>query len=222
MLTALRRRTFPFPLVAISALALALLGARVLYGDTPEFLFLAFNLFLAWIPTALSALRWRGPVGVMWMLVWLLFFPNAPYLVTDLMHLRPRYGIPFWYDVGMLSTFAFAGVFLAGHSLSHAHAQVRARFGGVIGWGFVIATSALSGLGIYIGRFLRWNSWSVFTAPRGLVRDAIHHVFLSPAELTRALGVSAVFGALMLSAYLSIGSARPSITDSIAGAEPPA
>ncbi len=106
-------------------------------------------------------------------LLWVLFFPNCFYIVTDLIHLRKfgGHGVPGWYDMLMTASFAFVGVFLGTLSLYLLHLSVRERFGWRAGWAFAGMMLLLGALGIYVGRFLRWNSWDVFTRPEKLWRQ---------------------------------------------------
>lgn len=200
------------PLLFMSALACALLVGRVLTTGRGDFLFLVWNLALAWTPFVLimATKRWRGLAGALGALAWLLLFPNAPYIVTDLFHLRPRAGVPLWFDIGLLSTFAWCGTLLGLASLEKAHRLVRDVASGtqgqrdVAGWLFVLLVAASSGFGIYIGRFLRWNSWDAVAQPGALCRDLLVHGLSA-----RALGVTALFGALLFASYLAFR--RPDI-----------
>src|SRR5258707_5924632 len=117
-----------------SAICLALLAVRVVYSDSLNYSFLAWNLFLAWLPMLcslfaynaykrLGRLSWLVVAGCA--LAWLLFFPNAPYILTDLMHLSPRPDAPLWFDVLLVIAFAWTGLFLGLVSLSLMHALVR-------------------------------------------------------------------------------------------------
>ncbi len=164
--------------VASSALAVALLVGR--YATTGEwvFLWMVWNLFLAW----------------------LLFLPNAPYMVTDLLHLRPRAGVPLWYDALLLFTFAWAGCVLGFASLSVVHRRVEAWLGRAAGWAVVGGVGLLSGFGIYLGRFLRWNSWDVLTRPGALAEDVLVRV-LRPADHPRTWAITLLFALFMWCAY---------------------
>ena len=190
------------PLGLASGLALGLLGARILRAEQWTYGFLLWNLALAWIPwvASLSCVRARGAWLATALVGWLLFFPNASYIVTDFVHLKLRPPIPLWYDVGMLAAFAWAGLLLAVTSLSAVHRRVERALGTLAGWGFVLVASGLSGLGIYLGRFWRLNSWDVLFAPseiaRGLFALAAH-----PLGHPRAWGVAVMFGALTFVVY---------------------
>ncbi len=190
------------PLGLASGLAVALLGARIVRAEQGTYALLLWNLALAWIPWVASVLcvRARGAWLATTLVGWLLFFPNASYIVTDFVHLRLRPPIPLWYDVGMLAAFAWSGLLLAVTSLSAVHRRVEHALGIAAGWCFVLVASALSGLGIYLGRFWRLNSWDVVFAPseiaRGLFALAAH-----PLGHPRAWGVAVMFGALTFVVY---------------------
>jgi uncharacterized membrane protein len=197
-----------YPLALSSALACAFLAARVVHVDRWSFFFLVWNLFLAWLPYLLSlwaaTIQRRRP-HAWWRLLlpgalWLLFFPNAPYVVTDLVHLRERPPVPLWYDLGLLAAFAFAGSFLAVASLHIMQTLVRRLVGATASWLFALSAVGLGGLGVYLGRFERWNSWDVFLAPHAVVDDALR-LILAPAGY-RPLAASAMFAALLLTVYV--------------------
>lgn len=190
------------PVVLASALAVALLVARMLYAQNRSFSFLTWNLFLAWVPWLIAALcaHVRGVRLSLAVGLWLLFFPNAPYLVTDFVHLKPRAPVPLWFDVGLLAAFAWAGLLLAVTSLSVVHQRVELAVGRGPGWIFVVLVSGLSGFGIYIGRFLRKNSWDALLEPWELARAAAAPIF-DPFSHPRAWAVAALFGVLTLVVY---------------------
>lgn len=198
-----------YPLVLISALTGVLFAGRVYLSRTWLFLFLGWNLILAWIPYFASLWaaglharhRGRWPLLIVPAALWLAFFPNAPYLVTDLGHLAARSPIPLWYDVGLLACFALSGLFLGLHSLHSMHRVVRDYVGGLLGWLFVLVSMGLGGLGVYLGRFLRWNSWDLVLNPRGVLRDVALRL-LAPGQHLQAVGVTLLFSALLLTCYL--------------------
>jgi uncharacterized membrane protein len=198
-----------YPLLLSSALACAILVVRMRLSHSPTYIFLVWNLILAWSPyywsLAAAALHHRRPAA-WWRLfaptaLWLLFFPNAAYLVTDFVHLRPKAPIPLWFDIGLLAIFAWSGCFLAVASLRTMQTLIAAYLGRVASWLFVAAVFGLNGLGIYLGRFLRWNSWDLFLEPHGVLSDALM-IVAHPLENRQATGVICMFGALLLVCYV--------------------
>lgn len=190
-------------------LSLALITVRVFITHQLTFVFLLWNLFLALVPFGLSMMLGlaagplrRGlllPVGA----VWLLFFPNAPYILTDLFHLEPRPGVPYWYDLGLILSCAWNGLMLAYASLLEMQNLVRRRVGVVAGWAFVTTALVLSGFGIYLGRYLRWNSWDVLTNPLMLFYDILNRV-LHPLAYPRTYGVTVLFSVFLLLGYITV------------------
>lgn len=165
---------------------------QVNYGDSFPvfFLFLVWNLFLAWIPYALSTrLKAFSGKKQIWSLsilsLWLLFYPNAPYIVTDLIHLRPRPPYPVWYDLSVLFSFAVTGLLLGAYSLinvQHWLSGLWPKMARALPW----VAIPLGSTGVYLGRFLRWNSWDVFTRPLYLMDDLFEHL-QSPGFLSEFL-----------------------------------
>ncbi|GAA4349234.1 DUF1361 domain-containing protein [Hymenobacter saemangeumensis] len=204
-----QRLSLLFSLAASVGLSLLLIVGRVILSGNGKFLFLAWNLFLALIPFGLSTLlgvskaplkgRLLLPVG----LAWLLFFPNAPYILTDLFHLRARPGVPLWYDLALILSCAWNGLMLAYASLTDMQHLVNRRFGFWAGWAFAGAALMLSSFGIYLGRYLRFNSWDVLTNPLTLFYDIISRL-LHPFSYPGTWGVTVVFGLLLLMGYSTV------------------
>ena len=198
-------------LAVSSALSMSLWLARAWYTDSRTFFFLNWNLFLAWIPLGLALLLWRVQRRALhrWLMspaiwaAWLLFFPNAPYILSDLMHLGARPPAPLWFDAVMLFSFAWNGLLLGFLSLWLVQQAVAGWFGRAAGWLMAASALAAAGFGIYLGRFLRWNSWDLLVDPRGLAGDILGRV-ANPLAHPQTLAVTLLFGAFLLVAYLTV------------------
>jgi uncharacterized membrane protein len=163
-------------LIFASVATLSLVAARAAFSGNIRYSFLAWNLFLAWLPLVFAVLardcfhRDAGAErlgGKFWLLsaLWLLFLPNAYYIFTDLIHLTNRYHFNFWVDLTIILSCALTGLVLGFVSLFLMQAIVTQLRGRLLGWLFVMATVGLSSFGIYLGRFLRFNSWDVVAKP---------------------------------------------------------
>jgi uncharacterized membrane protein len=194
-----------------SLIGCAVLGTRVVITGQERHLYLPWNLFLAWLPLlfALAAeglqqrggeRRWKFFAAAF---AWLLFFPNAPYILTDLTHLRWQAHPHWWADLVLILLFALAGLVLGFLSLFLMQRLVAQRFGWRTGWLFVGAVAGLSGFGIYLGRFLRWNSWDLLIHPIGLCADVAHWLARVPARPRLAV-LPALFATLLFLAYLML------------------
>jgi uncharacterized membrane protein len=190
--------------VAVSIVfTLTVIIFRILYTAETYFIFLVWNLFLAWLPYFIS-LQWekeRSPV-FQWasMLLWLLFFPNAPYIITDLYHLNDQPGIPQWFDLLLLFSAAWNGLLLGLLSLYNAEKFLLKKMTGVQA-GIVLAGCVfLSGFGVYAGRYLRWNSWEIFTQPKSILHDTVPRI-LHPEEHLSTWGMTLMMGSFLLIIY---------------------
>jgi uncharacterized membrane protein len=193
-----------------TALCLGLIALRAWHYRNSVQIWLVWNLFLAWLPalgafTAYNLNRW--PTRLRWLPIiglsalWLLFLPNAPYLVTDIIHLRPHPGVPLWYDLITLVAFAWTGSFLGLISLFLMQILVRRTVGQAASWIFVVGVLALNGVGIYLGRFLRWNSWDVFFNPASLFYDLLE-ALSHPREHLQTIAFAGLFTLLFSAVYL--------------------
>ena len=210
----LRTRRFPnerlVVLVGLGGASALCLGLELVreHRYSIDFRFLVWNLVLAWIPLLLSlgvydayrrgrSLLWVAPMIVLW----LLFLPNAPYIVTDFVHLSASSRAPLWFDGVELSAFAWTGMLLGFVSLYLVHAVLRDRYGAPFGWSAVLFVLALSGVGVYLGRVKRWNSWDLLTQPGQRLAELHAHVG-DPAGLAKAIAVSAGVTSLLAASYL--------------------
>ena len=172
-------------LVFSSVAAVGMVVARGFYtGQNFGYKFLLWNLLLAWIPVVFAVVTYRFHVRGhrpdllfgLCVLAWFVFFPNAPYIVTDFIHLEHRPPVPLWFDLLMIASFAWTGLCLGYLSLYLMQEVARARFGRWTSWVFVVVMLALGSVGIYVGRFLRWNSWDVVRHPRWLLHESLEKV----------------------------------------------
>lgn len=194
-------------LLAASALCIATLEIRIERTGDPFYRFLIWNLFLAWVPlfcaaAAFALARRRGIdlVVVALLLLWLLFFPNAPYMLTDFIHVGESASVPLWYDALMLSSFAWTALLLGFASLYLVQLVVRNAVGLAWSWVVVTAALALSSFGVYIGRFVRFNSWDALLRP-GRVAHVISNQLENPFQHPRLVAVLVVLTAFLLVGY---------------------
>ena len=178
---------------------------RVQWTDKIGYLFLVWNLFLAMVPWMISSLmthryRLSGQVSlrsfVLLAPLWLLFFPNAPYIITDLFHLRYLKTPAIWFDVMLVMSYAWTGLLIGLRSLSQMEVILGQWFSRLSVVFFSTFVLFLSAFGIYLGRFLRWNSWDILNDPVTLLGD-IKETLFSPSEHFTAWGVTLIMGALL-------------------------
>jgi uncharacterized membrane protein len=190
--------------VVTSMLSLAVIALYRLVAHSSDLDFLLWNLALAWIPfvaaLALDDVR-STPLSLQLPLlaIWFAFFPNAPYLVTDLIHIDPANTT----TIGVLGDAALvlvapAGLALGFSSLVLVERAVRERFGGRTALAVAVLSLAAASVGIYLGRVVRLNSWDLLTRPR-VVGSVLHQLVRNP--LAHPLAVAAT---IALAATLSV------------------
>jgi uncharacterized membrane protein len=208
-----RRGALTIPaLLAASAFCVLLVVVRHHHTGDPFYDFLVWNLVLAWVPLALAlaayayAKRGGGPVVVVFGVLWLLFFPNAPYLLTDFIHLHESPTTPLWYDALMLAAFAWAGLALGFASLYVMQTIWDRAAGPVLSWLGVIGALTLASFGVYLGRFLRFNSWDALVHP-GRIAHVIGTELENPFQHPRLVAALVVLTGALSVAYLVVYSA---------------
>ena len=199
-----------YPVTLSTFLVFFYFTSRVYLAQQVRFLFLIWNLILAWLPYLFSLIssiihqvcpRWWFalliPGGF-----WLLFLPNAFYIVTDFIHLVSVQSIPIWYDAGLITITSWTGIFLAVSSLYTMQRIIRDYIGNLLSWGFAFLVIGLNGFGVYLGRFLRWNSWDIFFDPVEILTDS-YSLLRNPMESRDVIGFIMMYTSLFLVTYLT-------------------
>lgn len=190
-----------------SGCCILLLLFRVYWSGKLTYIFLPGNLFLAWLPFLFSLYLPKENAALslkvlLLLMCWLLFFPNAPYVITDLVHLKPRPNSPYWFDIVLLTSFAWNSLVLGFVSLLKIQAFLENKLKPYQSWFLISGTLVLSSFGIYLGRFQRWNSWDIVARPVSLFTDILDKM-LHPLAEPRALGMTAVFSVFLFASYLT-------------------
>ncbi|NCU04828.1 MAG: DUF1361 domain-containing protein [Chitinophagaceae bacterium] len=183
--------------------SLLLYAFRVWYTGSFLFLFIPWNLFLAWLPLYFSSqLRSAGFSfrNLSFMALWLLFFPNSPYLITDLFHLEQRAGVPLYYDLVLLFMAAWNGLLMGLLSLRNIERFLLQRFSVLKVRAVIFSCIALCGFGIYLGRYDRYNSWHLVTQPLDLLKGIAAKI-MYPASHPGAWAVTILFTVVLLLIY---------------------
>ena len=188
--------------------SVALITLRVLYTESHAYVFLLWNLFLAWLPLFFAIrhqLANKPIVKLLYLALMLLFIPNAPYLVTDLFHLKKQSEAPQWFDTVMLSSFSLLGILYfiqaSAYLIAAAGSWLKAK---VQLLAFKIVLMLLCGYGIYLGRYLRFNSWDIIAQPA----DLLHAIFTSVAHknhLKETGAITLCFAGFLFILYESLG-----------------
>ena len=199
-------------LVAASLIAVVLERLPAWLHGSRAYAGLLVTLGLAWVPFVAAALAYLPrknrltfflimPVCT---LVWLAFFPNAPYLLTDFNQLAMSAGgAPLWLDVILLIWVAWTGLFLGIASLYLIQEIVTRVAGPLIGWAFAIVATVLSSIGVYLGRFLRWNSWDLLQNPLPIARD-MYGIVRHPIDNLPTYVFTILFTLLFLFIYVAV------------------
>jgi uncharacterized membrane protein len=204
------KTTFSFQKIlgVFFAFILVMIIARMIYSGKYAFVFLVWNLFLAWLPFVISAgfkkiqhkQKWQQ---VLAFFIWLLFFPNALYIVTDLIHLDLETTVPKWFDAILLFTSCITGLLMAFISLLRVEKYLSCHFSSRMVNAQVIFILFAASFGVYLGRFLRWNSWDIVSNPFALLFSIIQH-FVFPLQHLQTWGVTVMLTILFYLLYLTI------------------
>jgi uncharacterized membrane protein len=185
--------------------SIILLMVRMKLNKSYFFLFLIWNVFLAIIPYTITMyLNTKPNISkiklAFWGLVWLAFLPNAPYIVTDLIHIRIGNHSLLWLDVLVVLSFALSGLLLFFISIMDMQKLLKSKFEKLPVEAVSIVIIFLCGFGVYLGRFLRYNSWEIISQPHLLFKDIITIIF-SPFQHFEAWLFTLGFGAFLVVGY---------------------
>lgn len=194
----------------------------LLFINTVSFLYLMliWNTFLAILPLIFiykcekSRLFGKRSHYFIWTILWLLFFPNSVYMITDFIHISgdkfiwiveaEKYssdsGIIYSSDIMIWAKLLIIGVgfvfalFVGMESFYIFEQNIKAMTSKLVSFLAVLIVSLLSGIGVYIGRFLRFNSWDIFFNPVQLFRQVEINIF--------AISFIAAFATFVMGNYI--------------------
>lgn len=171
-------------LLLLCAFCFFMVAARIIKTENLSFIFLFWNLFLAFVPYWLSSYLLKRSDSNYFKLValsmlWVLFLPNAPYILTDLFHLHKRVYLPIWFDLVLIMSFATTGLYLFYLSINQMIEFVKVKFPQLHKPFFLMLLFVAVSYGVYIGRFLRVNSWDIID-PIGLAKTCLLPLFDLP------------------------------------------
>ncbi|WP_400077595.1 DUF1361 domain-containing protein [Winogradskyella sp. R77965] len=197
-------KTLSLVTVALTFSVIALM-IRMKLNKSFFFLFLIWNVFLAIIPYTITMyLNTKSNLSKIkvgcWFLVWLAFLPNAPYIVTDLIHIRLGSASLLWLDVLVVLSFALSGLFLFYLSILDMQKLISENFKRIPMEIATIIVLFLCGFGVYLGRFLRYNSWEIISQPHILISDIID-IVIAPFQNYEAWLFTLGFGMFLAVGY---------------------
>ncbi len=194
-----------FHLIIMTVFCVFLSLCRIIFTARLMYAFLLWNLFLAIVPWFTAKVIFDNKFGkkteTALMLLWLVFFPNAPYLLTDLIHLGKQPFAPRWFDLTLLLTYGFTGLFYGFESLKLIEEKIRGRFPKISPHILITVILYTASFGVYIGRFLRWNSWDILSNFIPLIKDVLF-IISHPVQNAAAWGFTFLFGTLLNLMYM--------------------
>lgn len=204
-----------FILFSLAAFCIVILLMRAKITQSAFYFFLIWNLFLACTPLALTTLlyekiklinKWYWFIPML--CLWLLLLPNAPYIITDFIHLKRETGVPTWFDILLIGSFSVTGMLFGLSSMKDMFRIFVYKYGNKAAFVIMAMVCLLCGFGMYVGRFLRYNSWDILQKPYELTVDIL--CSLTDAETCKpAWGITLGFGTLLFLLFNLYDSHKP-------------
>lgn len=201
-----------FRILLLSSLfSVGLFSVRLFSQQNFEYWYLNWNLLLAWIPLLLGILlvdrlkttRWLSWQNIMLSVLWLGFLPNSFYIITDFIHLQHTLNATLLFDAVLLFSFTLNGLLLGFLSTSMIHRELNKRFDKNIASTMVAGIFLACSFAIYLGRYLRWNTWDVLINPAGLLFD-VSDRFINPGAHGETFSTTALFFVFFSVTYLTV------------------
>lgn len=200
----------PKQIGSLLVLAIVLNILRIFLFNNTTFTYLFWNIFLATIPFCISSLLilytskddFLKPFFIIGFILWFLFLPNAPYVVTDFIHLGRIHGVPVLYDTFLLFTSAWACLLMGLYSLNHIERIFLLKFSKKVTNTIIFVVILFASFGVYLGRFLRFNSWDIFTSHDSLV-SSIGKIFSGANNYDNVYAYVVLFFFFIYVSYIS-------------------
>ncbi|HUC88698.1 MAG TPA: DUF1361 domain-containing protein [Candidatus Paceibacterota bacterium] len=183
----------PKYIIILLGLAVMLNIGRIFLFASDYYVYLLWNIVLAILPFIISSMlllrAQKGKFNIAFFIIggilWLLLIPNAPYIVTDLIHIHEQSRMPILYDSFLLFSSALVGLILGMYSLSQIDQIIRMKFKKFASSAIIAGIILFTSFGVYLGRFLRFNSWDIFNNPMTFI-NGVWNIFSQPNNIAQA------------------------------------
>ncbi len=206
----IREIKIPKQITSLLLLAIVLNIVRIFLFKNTSFLYIFWNIFLAFIPFLISSVLLlytnKGniikPFFIIGFILWLLFLPNAPYVITDFIHLGRIHSVPVMFDIFVLFSSAWVSLLLFLYSLGHMEKMLLLKFSKKSTDIIVAFVILFTSFGIYLGRYLRFNSWDLFVSHNFLF-SSIWKVFTQANSYENVYAYTILFFAFIYVSFIS-------------------
>ena len=206
----IRKIKIPKQIGSLLILAIILNILRIFLFSSNTFVYMFWNIFLAFIPFFISSLLILytnkddlvKPFFIVGFIFWFLFLPNAPYVVTDFIHLGRSHAVPVMYDIFVLFTSASVSLLMGLYSLRQMERIFLLKFSPKITNMIIFIVILFASFGIYLGRFLRFNSWDIFTSHDSLI-SSIGKIFTQSNNYENVYTYTLLFFVFIYISYIS-------------------
>jgi len=205
----------PKQITSLLILAVVLNILRVLFFSNTAFLYILWNIFLAFIPFIISSILVlrtnKNNISkiffVAGLILWFLFLPNAPYVITDFIHLGRIHAVPIMFDIFVLFTSAWVSLLMGLYSLVNIEKIFLLRFTKKVTNIVMVLIILFASFGMYLGRYLRFNSWDFFVSHNYLI-TSIMKIVKEPNSNENMYAYTSLFFIFIYISFISFKSTK--------------
>lgn len=200
----------PKSVIYLTIFAVAMNILRIIIWDKDSFVYILWNIFLAFVPFIISSFllfyykekKVNHILLIMGMFLWLIFIPNAPYIITDFVHLGEIRFIPILFDILLIFSSATLGLILGANSMFHIEQIFNLKYSKTKTSIIMMIIILLISFGLYLGRFLRFNSWDIFVNHTSLIKN-VWNIFSDPSSSIEVFLYTIMFFSFIVVFYYS-------------------
>lgn len=200
----------PKQILLLLILAIVLNILRIFFFGSTAFVYILWNILLAFVPFLISSILLLHtnknniikPFFIIGFILWFVFLPNAPYVITDFIHLGRIRAVPIMFDIFVLFSSAWVALLLGLYSIAHMEKILLSKFSKKVVNIIILITILFTSFGVYLGRYLRFNSWDFFISHNSLLAS-IGKIFTQSSNYANVYGYTLLFFFFIYISYLS-------------------